>query len=427
MSTNQPPTDRPAFEDACAQAVQTATGMPAEGPGGAWQGVHETCDRIDAHGLNWDAYSASQGAFCRAGSDAIKIPQTSLDVLATACQAINEKYLQPATAPRPTPEDVLAVKAKYCNQTDSRGQVIYGPSYPAAIALGWADEWFEKERQQGNTHIILGPFDPGKAYPEHFPGEFPNEPENPDNRDPQKLRELVLKILNTPSASGRGFVPILFLDGGGPDPKERIDRFWQGWGQALADLQAFIVIVPGWEPVGPGGAWTTTDMSYALEKAHECFPEAVIMVHTPPERGSFASWPPETDPIWHGDESACWKTNGGQHAKAHLYQTQHAPDVYEPTTCNCAKWPEKWGHQDSNELCAGNRCEDSVARSGAGHNGWRVLEGGVVFMESTAMEDYVKFKNLEFKNYVSPTAEHIRGLMKERVYAKWGVAFRYGQ
>lgn len=422
---NNPPSDRPAFEDACAQAVQTATGMPSHGEGGAWQGVHETCDRIDKFKLNWDAYSASQGAFCRSGSDAIKIEQNALDVLAGLCKAINVKYLEPPTpivAPRPTRADVLKPMANYCNQTDSRGQVIYGPSLPAAIEKGWADEWFEKDRALGSTHWIYGPMDPGQAYP----GDFPNEPLNPDSLSPDAFRALALNILNRPSASGRGYVPVCFLDGGGEDPKVRIDSRWKGWGEAVADIQEYMIIVPAWEPVGPGGAWSTTDMSYALERIHEWFPKASLWVHTVPLRGSFAGNPPESDPVWHGDEAECWKSHGGQFADGHFYQTDHGDNLYPPTTCSCAKWPEKFGHQNSDEACQFNRHEDSVARSGAGHNGWRVLPGGVCLMETVAYEFYRKNRDLGFPNSVSQDAMNIAKMAGSRVYDKWNVTPTFG-
>lgn len=340
-------------------------------------------------------------------------------VLNEDLEALKKELWGGGDAPRPTPEDVINVRALYCNEWDTSpghvvpgGDIMYGPSIPWAIEHGRYDVWMEYWRSHGCTHVIIGPFDPGPAYP-----GVGDAWKNPDNLAPEKLRSLVLQILNTPSATGRGFVPILFLDGGGPDPKPRIDARWKGWGEALADLQDFLIIVPAWEPVR--GDWTSAQVSYALQRMREWFPTARIGVHTSPNRGSFASNPVEPDDPWQGDESACWKSHGGEFASIHFYQTEHGDDLYEPTTCNCALWPQKFGHQDSNEKCAGNRCEDDVARSGAGHNGWRILDA-VVLMETAAFEIYRKEKT-------AADADHIRALMRERVYAKWGVKFTYGQ
>lgn len=323
---------------------------------------------------------------------------------------------------RPTLADVLAPRANFCNQTDSRGQVIYGPSLPAAIALGWAPEWFARDRAAGSTHWISGPPTPGKAYGEHFPGEFPNEPENPDLRDPAKLRAYILSILETPSANGRGYVPILFLDGGGKDPKPRIDQWWQAWGQALADLLPSCIVVPGWEVVR--GDWSSADISYALTKIHDWFPGVTIGVHLSPGRGSFSSNPLEPDDPWHGDEAACYRSHGGEFVDVQFYETDHAPVLYEPITCQCARWPERYGHEKSNEQCQLNRVEDSVGRNGAGDKGWRRLKA-VCLMETVALEYYSRNRLLEFPNDTSQDAIHIAQLAKVRVYDKWAVPF-YG-
>ncbi len=125
-----------------------------------------------------------------------------------------------------------------------------------AVAAGLFDEWMTAQREAGSTHVAFGSFEGGYAYP-GVP--FPN-PEW--SQDAAAIRAFVLLVLNTPSADGLGFRPIIFLDGGGPNPRPRIDANWPVIFEALDGLWEYVIVVPAWEPVK--GDWSSADVEYAL-------------------------------------------------------------------------------------------------------------------------------------------------------------------
>lgn len=88
------PKDRALFENLCAEAVHAVTGMAVDGPAGAWQGVHEACDKIDEFKLPWDAYCAMQGAFVRQSVPTMIVPDAQLRDLCQRAVVINTRCLQ---------------------------------------------------------------------------------------------------------------------------------------------------------------------------------------------------------------------------------------------------------------------------------------------------------------------------------------------
>ena len=93
-----PPTDplKPgktadAYFDALTAVVIAQTTVPA---GQAKQGIREAWDQLNA-AKDWMSGNALlRGAFCRSGSDAVKSPQTALDVMSPKARAIDLEFLQ---------------------------------------------------------------------------------------------------------------------------------------------------------------------------------------------------------------------------------------------------------------------------------------------------------------------------------------------
>ncbi len=252
-------------------------------------------------------------------------------------------------APRPTADDVTNVRCNFCNISDSQNRPIFSVFYPGLSAADRAD-WLAKERAAGGTHYTIAA---EWSYPDYW------APSGNMLNNPQALRAVVLEVLNAPSATGRGFVPILFLDGGGPNPRTRIDAYWANIINTLRDLLPYMIIVPGWELIA-ASAWTSADMSYGL-KALGALNVPNLWVHLSQGRASFASNPVEPDDPWHGAEKDCWYTHGGEFATGFLYQSY---TVRNGDNVNC---------DPANDECWLNRWADVVPRIGNGMNGWRQM------------------------------------------------------
>ena len=259
--------------------------------------------------------------------------------------------------------EVLNYRGHLCNLKDSAGRVIWTPSLAGATPE-IRKEWLETIAAHGGTHVPVGPFEGGPSYPGVEWG-------NPDwTRDAFSIRSLVFDILNTKTLAGHGMVPVVFLDGGGPRPKPRIQEFYEVAHEALADLYESVMVVPcGWEPVV--GSWTSAEVSYALKLWHAIAPESIIAYHGSPARLVGSSNPVESDDPWQGGESEFYKTHGGEHIDIALYQTPHGRELYEECDPN-------------NESCWLDRWRDYVTRIGGGLNGWRRLP--IVLFESVAYE-----------------------------------------
>lgn len=277
----------------------------------------------------------------------------------------------PTEARRPTRAEVLTYRGHLCNLYDAKDQVIWTPSLPGCPPEVRRD-WLDRIAAVGGTHVPFGSFEPGEAYPGI--GYV-----NPDwTQDPVAIRGLLLEVLNTPTRYGYGMVPVVFLDGGGTDPRPKLDRFYPVMAQAGAGLWDSVLTVPcGWEPVV--GAWRSADVSYALKLWKATAPEALIGYHGSPERLVGSSNPIEPDDPWQGGESEFYYHHGGEFIDIGMYQTDHGRNLYEP--CTCPRANEHFGHEDD---CPLNRWEDYVSRMVTGYHGWRKMP--LVLFETVAYE-----------------------------------------
>src|SRR6185295_3045234 len=142
------------------------------------------------------------------------------------------------------------------------GRVIFGPSI-TGLPRDERAEWYAKQRDAGSTHCVLTPGNPGvKPYPGAVAMLKLID-------QPQEFRKFVVEALQTPSASGKGFCPIIIIDEGEGEgsPKQRIDKYWPALIDAIRDLLDHVIIVPGWELI-KASPWSSSDYSYALEKLH---------------------------------------------------------------------------------------------------------------------------------------------------------------
>jgi hypothetical protein len=260
-----------------------------------------------------------------------------------------------------TGDALLDVKADFGSLRDAHGDLIYTPNTFGAMAVGRYDDWAARQRAAGLTHMVVGDF---------HPGAYPGSPfDNPDMRSPAKIREGLERILNTPSADGLGFTPIVMFDGGKYDdstPRERVDRDWpiilQGLTEGGRDLRPFIIPVPGWELI-TASEWTSADISYALEWMH-AHGLTHIGVHNSPGRTAISSNPLEPDDPWQGNESGSLNSHGGQWVELLLFQVD--PPRPRDHVVNCDYHDESGG-------CWSNRWYDAVLRVGTGYHGWRLL------------------------------------------------------
>lgn len=305
------------------------------------------------------------------------------------------EILLTAEAPRP-PASVLDYKGHLCNLR-TVGGVIWTPSLPGCPDY-IQDLWLSAILDAGGTHVPIGPFTPGEAYPGI--GYV-----NPDwTNDPAAISGLLLKII------ARGMVPVVFLDGGGPDPRPRLDAFYPVMQEAGAGLWASMLIVPcGWEPVV--GAWRSSDVSYALKAWHALVPESIIGYHGSPNRLVGSSNPIEPDDPWQGGEADFYYTHGGEFINIALFQTEHGHDLYAKDRCPNAAQP--FGHEDA---CVLNRWEDYVARIGTGYHGWRKLQ--IVQFETVAYE--------YFRGWATSEQAREVATKLKTVTDKWGIESLWG-
>src|SRR5262249_5151113 len=158
-------------------------------------------------------------------------------------------------------------------------------------------EWRELKQRQHLTHVVLCPVARYPNYP-HAPGDLRAEPE--------VFARYVSELLDA------RLVPVVFLSTGDAGSADDIDRYWPALLRAGAGEARYLWLVPGFEVVGPGGGWTSADLSRALRTIHTLRPEAALGLHLQPERTSGASDPIEPDDPWHGDEIGFWRSNGGE-------------------------------------------------------------------------------------------------------------------
>jgi len=280
--------------------------------------------------------------------ETIDIPSGNFDIKIAMVKVV----VEPPKPARPTGEDVLHVLANFCNLRDRYGRVIFGPTI-TGLPLAERMDWYARQRDAGSTHCVLTPGSPDAT---DYEGSVPM-PKLLAN--PMEFRKFVLEALETPSASGKGFCPIIIIDEGHRDPRARIDAYWSNLIDAIRDLLDHCIIVPGWELIKES-QWRSSDYSYALKALHS-FGVIHLWAHLSLSRASGASNPLEADDPWQGSEQGFWKEHGGEYLEGLLYQADPLRDGDNP---NC---------DPTDDNCWLNRLEDVIPRIGNGMNGWRVV------------------------------------------------------
>lgn len=226
--------------------------------------------------------------------------------------------------------------------------------------------------ERGHTHVIVGDF---------FNASYPGSPwECPDWHDkPEEIRKFVEKILDFPAKDGKGFTPIIMMDGapsGSPFP--RIEQSYRAIVEALNGLIDNVILCPGWEPVV--GAWTSDELNRALLLIRKLAPTALIAWHGSPRRWAGSSNPPEATDPWKGAEGGFYTQpgTGGVEIDIVLYQLEHEAQIYADANED--------DEASSNYL---NRWQDGIMRAGAGFHGWRIVKR-IVAMETGAYEAFRK-------------------------------------
>ncbi len=316
---------------------------------------------------------------------------------------------------RPGREQILHYLGCLGTYHDDQGRSIWSPALPGADAPT-RHEWYRILREHGATHIPIGPFDPGPSYPGivHW--------DNPDwTQDPQAIRQLCDEMLSTPSASGYGFIPVIFIDGGGRNPIPRLEVILPTLTTALAGIEDALMWVPAWEPVK--GDWLSAEVSWALEHMHAAMPEIVLGYHGSPGRLVGSSNPLEPGDPWKGDEASFYTSHGGQWIDYPMYQTPHAEWLFKP--CVCPNKHEKFGHIGDKEAeqmgdihleCWMNRFEDYVSRF-TGYHGWKELPCCLyeVGAQQTTRGEETPEASIEQSR-----------LGRDLVAAKWGMKLGFG-
>jgi hypothetical protein len=266
---------------------------------------------------------------------------------------------QPTTAP-PSHETVMNIRANFASMRDSQGRTMLSWFWPMLDART-RTEWLQRYRGAGYTHLLLCPV---MQYPGYWVpwGDLRNTPA----RFADYVQEAV----------AAGFSPIIEMTSGDGGSAGDIDRYWPG---LLAELNRrqllpYTWLSPGFETVGPGGGWSSAELSKGLIALHQLAPAAHIMVHLQPERATGASHPVEPDDPWQGDEAGFWTSNGGQFAEALFYQTPHGGKLLDRagTAPGVAGWEDRW--------------IEVLDRLGIGARGWRKVY--LVLGEKTAFDYY---------------------------------------
>ena len=166
---------------------------------------------------------------------------------------------KPATAPRRSQDALKYVRANFCNLPTRDGKPMFTPFY---ISLDDAKrkQWLDEQRVAGSTHFVLSPSInyPGAPWPStDFYGNA------------QRFVDFVQEVIDTPSADGYGFTPILILDPGDANPRPRIDDYWPKIAHELQarGLLADVIVVPGWELI-KASDWSSADFAYGLNLLH---------------------------------------------------------------------------------------------------------------------------------------------------------------
>lgn len=252
--------------------------------------------------------------------------------------------LAPPFHPRPTRERVLAIRANFLSMRDSSGLTMLSWFYPSLDPERKAD-WRACWQAAGLTHVVLCPV---MQYPGYLLpwADFRSQPDAYAAANAELL--------------DAGFIPINYMTSGDRGSFSDVARYWPGLLAALQPYAPYIWVVPGFEVVGPGGGWTSAQLSQGLQALHAQLPAAALGVHLQPERATGASHPVESDDPWRGDDEAgFWMRYGGEFADALLYQTPHGRKLLDPNGegPDVGAWEDRW--------------VEILDRLGVGARGWR--------------------------------------------------------
>lgn len=240
-----------------------------------------------------------------------------------------------------------------------------------ALAEDLANDWDCNWKSRGYSHIALT-----RRY------SYPGSPIPGRDFTIDQFVKWVIVALD------RGYAPVIFLSDVPSDPiLETV--------QALKDrgLLPYVICVPAWEPI-PTGEWTSRQLSDILIGMKAIGgADITIGVHLQPGRWSMSSNPPEADDPWHGSESGCWKSHGGEFVDLFLYQFEHGF-----TNTTAPDWQNRW--------------RDGVPRMGNGMNGWRIMP--IVAYETVLYDSYRGHCN-------EARARQIAGEARDLAKAEFGV------
>ena len=201
--------------------------------------------------------------------------------------------LQAITAP--AREQLLAVKADFCNLRDSKGRVMF-TSTLAGIPPDDQDDWIARLKAVGDTHVFVSVT---TGYGHFFPTiDFADG----------RLDELMALLVRFRKEN---LIPVLFLSSGDPGSfnADRLRRICRAI--VAASLVDHMVYVCAWEPVR--GGWTSSQFNQAnIIMRDELGPDAVIAAHLSPGRAAFRSHAPvESDDPFGGEIESWFQKAGG--------------------------------------------------------------------------------------------------------------------
>jgi len=261
----------------------------------------------------------------------------------------------------PTKAQILDVKANFISMRDAWNRVMLSWFWPLLPDYQQQD-WFSLWRSSGLTHVVICPV---MSYPHNALG-----PEGSDLLDdwrgqPERFATVVTRALQ------EGFIPIIQMTSGDGGTGHDVDVYWPALIAALSNVKQFCLGSCGFEVVGPGGGWTSAQLSRGLMALHDAGFGA-IGVHLQPERATGASHPVEPDDPWHGDEAGFWTSHGGEFADCLLYQTPHGSKLLDPNGGgpNIGAWEDRW--------------IEIIDRLGKGALGWRKVQ--LVMFEKTGYD-----------------------------------------
>lgn len=276
-------------------------------------------------------------------------------LLVLACLVTGTAMPAAQGATPPTRTEVLRYRGHLGNLRDGANRVIWTPALPGA-PVDVRREWLRVIADAGGTHVPVGPFDGGPAYPGVAW-------DNPDwTRNPDAIRTLLLEILATPSKAGHGLVPVIFLDGGGEKPASRLVVSMPAVSRAIEGIGPQTVTLPcGWEPQ----AWTPRECQEATRAWEPLSQGSVLAWHGWPGATSGASRPVRADDPWAGQGARFWNESPFD---MFLFQSLPVRTLEQAACGRSVAMSEVDGMRGRGyaEDCWMNRLEDAVARVGAG-------------------------------------------------------------